>query len=86
MNTLDFEKGGTIARDLDRLYDFMLFYLSEANLYRDPQRITKVIGLIDTVYSAYREIIEGKQGAEGMTASVEAEKIGEALRKVQVAL
>ena len=86
MNTLDFEKGGTIARDLDRLYDFMLFYLSEANLYRDPQRITKVIGLIDTIYSAYREIIEGKQGAEGMTASVEAEKIGEALRKVQVAL
>ena len=39
MNTLDFEKGGAIARDLDRLYDFMLFYLSEANLYRDANRI-----------------------------------------------
>jgi flagellar secretion chaperone FliS len=86
MNTLDFEKGGNIARDLDRLYDFMLFYLSEANLYRDAQRINKVLGLIDTIYSAYREIIEGKQGAEGLTTSAEAEKIGEALRKVQVAL
>ncbi len=86
MNTLDFEKGGNIARDLDRLYDFMLFYLSEANLYRDPQRITKVLGLIDTIYSAYREIIEGKQGAEGISQAAEAEKIGEALRKVQVAL
>ena len=86
MNTLDFEKGGNIARDLDRLYDFMLFYLSEANLYRDPQRITKVLALIDTIYSAYREIIEGKQGADGLSQAAEAEKIGEALRKVQVAL
>jgi flagellar protein FliS len=86
MNTLDFEKGGSIARDLDRLYDFMLFYLSEANLYRDPERITKVIGLIDTVYSAYREIIEGKADEAGLSESAEAEKIGEALRKLQVAL
>lgn len=86
MNTLDFEKGGSIARDLDRLYDFMLFYLSEANLYRDPVRITKVIGLIDTVYSAYREIIEGKADEAGLSESAEAEKIGEALRKLQVAL
>jgi flagellar protein FliS len=86
MNTLDFEKGGSIARDLDRLYDFMLFYLSEANLYRDPERITKVIGLIDTVYSAYREIIEGKADEAGLSESAEAEKIGEALRKLQGAL
>jgi flagellar protein FliS len=69
MNTLDFEKGGSIARDLDRLYDFMLFYLTEANLYRDPERITKTIGLLDTIYSAYREVIlnEKKEASEGST-------------------
>ena len=61
MNTLDFEKGGSIARDLDRLYDFMLFYLTEANLHRDPKRIEKVIGLLDTIYSAYKEIILGRK-------------------------
>ncbi|MDZ4786344.1 MAG: flagellar export chaperone FliS, partial [bacterium] len=49
MNTLDFEKGGEIAKDLDRLYDFMLFYLTEANLYRDAKRVSKVIDLLDTV-------------------------------------
>ncbi len=59
MNTLDFEKGGQIAKDLDRLYDFMLFYLTEANLHRDAERITKVIGLLETVYAAYKQIIEG---------------------------
>ncbi|MCI5065971.1 flagellar export chaperone FliS [bacterium] len=69
MNTLDFEKGGKIAKDLDRLYDFMLFYLTEANLHRDAERITKVIGLLDTVYRAYKEIIEGEKAAQqGTTA------------------
>jgi flagellar protein FliS len=86
MNTLDFEKGGTIARDLDRLYDFMLFYLTEANLYRDAQRITKVIALIDTIYSAYKEIIEGNKSETTLTAPEEAEKVGEALRRVQISL
>lgn len=86
MNTLDFEKGGTIARDLERLYDFMLFYLSEANLYRDATRITKVIGLIDTIYSAYREIIEGNKADSGISAADEAARVGEALRRVQVSL
>lgn len=61
MNTLDFERGGQIAKDLDRLYDFMLFYLTEANMYKDPERIQTVIDLIDTVYSAYKEIIEGEK-------------------------
>lgn len=64
MNTLDFEKGGQIAKDLDRLYDFMLFYLTEANLHRDVKRITKVISLLDTVYLAYKEIIENGKAAE----------------------
>ena len=85
MNTLDFEKGGTIARDLDRLYDFMLFYLTEANLYRDPKRISKVISLIDTIYSAYKEIIEGEKTA-AKVAPEESEKVGEAVRRVQISL
>ncbi len=86
MNTLDFEKGGTIAQDLDRLYDFMLFYLSEANLYRDGKRIEKTIQLIDTIYSAYREIIEGNKHLSEDSGKEEAEKVGEALRRVQISL
>lgn len=84
MNTLDFEKGGSIARDLDRLYDFMLFYLTEANLHRDSKRIVKVIGLIDTIYSAYKEIIEGEKKEQ--VAPEESNKVGEAVRRVQISL
>lgn len=61
LNTLDFEKGGEIAKDLDRLYDFMLFYLTEANLQKDPVKIGRVIALLEIVADAYREIIDGKK-------------------------
>lgn len=85
MNTLDFEKGGSIARDLDRLYDFMLFYLTEANLYRDPERITKTIDLINTIYSAYKEIIEGNKN-DREKAIQEQDAVGETVRRVQISL
>lgn len=59
MNTLDFESGGKIAEDLDRLYDFMLFYLTEANLQKDPKKVGRVIELLETIANAYREVLEG---------------------------
>lgn len=63
MLTLDFEKGGQIAKDLDRLYDFMLFYLTEANLEKNPDKIQRVINILEIIAGAYREIIEGPQRA-----------------------
>lgn len=61
MATLDFEKGGDIARDLDRIYDFCVFHLTEANIEKNPEKIGRVISIIETITSAYREIIEGGQ-------------------------
>jgi flagellar secretion chaperone FliS len=60
MLTLDFEKGGEIAKELDTLYDFMLFYLTEANIEKNASKIQKVIDLLATITSAYREVIEGE--------------------------
>ena len=89
MNTLDFEKGGQIARDLDRLYDFMLFYLTEANLYRDTKRVQKVIDLLDVVYKAYKVIIERKDlpSSDAKEATVEQkDALEDAVRRVQISL
>ena len=71
MLTLDFEKGGDIARDLDRLYDFMLFYLTEANLEKSPEKIQKVIDLVEIIAGAYREIIEGSPRKADASAETE---------------
>ena len=86
MNTLDFEKGGEIAKDLDRLYDFMLFYLTEANLHRDAQRVTKVIGLLDIIYGAYKEIIEGKKQTERDEQLGNRPELADAVKRVQISL
>lgn len=89
MNTLDFEKGGQIARDLDRLYDFMLFYLTEANLYRDTKRVQKVIDLLDVVYKAYKVIIERKDlpASDAKEATTEQkDALEDAVRRVQISL
>ncbi|MCC6931769.1 MAG: flagellar export chaperone FliS [Deltaproteobacteria bacterium] len=68
MNTLDFEKGGKIARDLDRLYDFMLFYLTEANLHKDPQKIQRVIKMMESISDAYHDIINSGKAERELKA------------------
>lgn len=52
---LDLDKGGEVAANLDRLYDFMSVRLTEANLRNDPLLIDEVAGLL-------REIKEGWDG------------------------
>lgn len=61
MMTLDFEKGGTIARDLERLYDFMLFYLTEANIEKNPKKIAKTTELVEIIAGAYRDVIRNQK-------------------------
>lgn len=73
MATLDFEKGGDIARDLDRIYDFCLFHLTEANLEKNPEKIARVITVLETITSAYREIIEGNASTAPVTENVSEE-------------
>jgi len=85
MNTLDFEKGGQIAKDLDRLYDFMLFYTTEANLYRDAKRITKTIELLEVIYGAYKDIIENTK-ANAQPNVEQNQKVGDAVRRVAISL
>lgn len=89
MITLDFEKGGEIARDLDRIYDFALFYLTEANIEKNPQKLQRVIEIIEVIADAYRQIIEGPaksgektEGAEDSSQKglEEAVKVGLSVR------
>jgi len=94
MNTLDFERGGEIARDLDRLYDFMLFYLTEANIQKDATKIVRVMDLIEIIAGAYREIIEGKkvdledavQKTQRAIAAAQANPADSQLKQLRVAL
>jgi flagellar protein FliS len=60
---LDFEKGGTIAASLNRLYNYMLQRLSLANSRQENAPIEEVIGLLSTLHSAWAEARELHNGS-----------------------
>ncbi|MFN8542678.1 MAG: flagellar export chaperone FliS [Candidatus Binatia bacterium] len=58
LSTLDYEAGGEIAKSLGRLYEFMLFHLTEGNARRSVRHLDDVLRVFQTIASAYREIID----------------------------
>ncbi len=59
LHTLNHEAGGTIARDLERLYRFGLEHLAEANLRKNPDNVAEVRRIIETIAGGFREILAG---------------------------
>jgi flagellar protein FliS len=57
MASLDPEPAPQLAGKLERLYDFMLFRLSEANLTRKVGPLRQVTPLLAQIYDAYRQVI-----------------------------
>lgn len=62
-NTLDFEVGGDIARNLERLYNFITEQLVKANLENNKQCLETVQKLMETLLSGWREAVAQTNGA-----------------------
>jgi flagellar secretion chaperone FliS len=58
MNTLDFEIGGNIARDLERLYHFMAEQLVKANIENSKACLETVQKLMETLLSGWKEAVK----------------------------
>ena len=56
-NTLDFEVGGDIARNLERLYHFMTEQLVKANIENNKQCLEAVQKLMETLLSGWKEAV-----------------------------
>ncbi len=54
--TLDLERGGEIAANLDRLYDFIMRRLSDIDMKNDAQAARDVIGLLDPLRKSWHEL------------------------------
>lgn len=55
-STLDVEKGGDVAAELDRLYQFVLDQLLDANLQSDPSKLQAAREIIVTIHEAWVQI------------------------------
>lgn len=57
LTALDFEVGGDMARDLERLYVYMLDQLTIANLNNDPKPLDEVVSLLSTLKEGWQEAV-----------------------------
>lgn len=57
--SLDHAAGGQIAKDLDRLYEFGLDQLSQANLTRTPNGVVNTLQVMRTLKEGWDGIIAG---------------------------
>lgn len=56
---LDFEVGGQIARDLDRLYEFSLDQLTSANATREPIHVDHTLRVMRTLKEGWDVVLTG---------------------------
>ena len=53
---LDFNEGGEIAQNLDRLYEYMIMRLTDANRKNDPSLLGEVADLLREIKLAWDQI------------------------------
>lgn len=61
--TLDRDKGGEIAANLDRLYGFMLQHLTQVDLRNDPKPAAEVIKLLEPLRRSWHELAHNEARA-----------------------
>ena len=57
LNTLDFEAGGNIARDLERLYNFIIEQLVQANVENSIEKLQSIQRILETLLGAWKEAV-----------------------------
>jgi flagellar protein FliS len=57
LNTLDFEVGGQIAKDLENLYNFMIEQLIEGNIGNKKEPLQVCQRLLENLLTAWREAV-----------------------------
>lgn len=61
VNTLDFNIGGEIAKDLERLYNFMIDRLIKGNLENNVEHLKEVQKLLETLLDAWKVAVTQTQ-------------------------
>ena len=67
-NSLNFDVGGDLARQLESLYLHIFEQSTQANISNDPNKLAHCIKLLETVYSGWKEAVEKAKGTSSNTS------------------
>ena len=62
--SLDMEKGQDVAKNLKSMYHFFERHLSQANSQNDPIKIDQTIKMLETLKSAFEEILQRSESTD----------------------
>jgi flagellar protein FliS len=57
-NSLDFEVGGDIAKELSSLYDYILYSSTQANINFDKEALAGCLNVLETLYNGWIDAIK----------------------------
>lgn len=57
-NSLDFEVGGDVAKELSSLYDYMLYSSTQANIKIDKEPLEGCLNVLNTLYKGWSDAIK----------------------------
>jgi len=78
--SLDLQKGQDVAKNLKSIYHFLERYLSQANSENDPIKIDKAIQMLDTLKTAFEEILQNPEHQEVQDINKK-EQVGNCIKK-----
>lgn len=61
-NSLDHKIGGSIAQELSRLYDYMFYSSTQANLNMDIKPLNSCLEILNTLYDGWIKAIKSMKG------------------------
>lgn len=63
-NSLDFEVGGDVAKELASLYDYILYASTQANIKIDKTQLEGCLKVLTTLYEGWAEAIKNLRTAK----------------------
>ena len=68
-NSLDFEVGGEVAKELASLYDYILYSSTQANIKIDKGYLEGCLKVLNTLYDGWTEAIKNIKNQKNTTKS-----------------
>lgn len=68
-NSLDFEVGGDVAKELASLYDYILYSSTQANIKIDKTHLEGCLKVLNTLYDGWTEAIKNLKTQNTTTKS-----------------